>query len=291
MDKSNSAVKSAKLKMVVSTIAFGTIGIFRRWITVPSSVLAMARGLIGAAFLLCEHLILHKPFDKAGIKKNGVKLILVGALIGFNWIVLFESYNYTSVAKATLYYYTAPIFLIIYSIIFLKEKLSVKKVICICIAVFGTVLVSGVLESEQSAESNGTGLILGLAAAIMYATVMFFNKAISGIDASDKTMIQIGSAGTVMLIYSLATGAFINMEMTTASLIMILIVGVFHTGFCYTLFFGSMDVLSAQTVAIFTYIDPAVAVVLSALLLKEPLSLWGVIGAVLVIGSALISEI
>ena len=285
-------VRKAKLQMIISTAAFGTIGIFRRWITLPSSALAMTRGLIGALFLLSVHLIKKTPFDKTGIRKNGVKLVLSGALIGFNWITLFESYNYTSVAKATLYYYFAPIFLIILSVIFLKEKLSKKKVLCIGIAVIGIVFVSGVLEgSTVSNPDDSKGFMLGILSGAMYGTVMFINKAITGIDASDKTLIQIATAGTVMLIYGSATGDFSGITLTPLCIIMVLIVGIFHTGFCYTLFFGSMDVLSAQTVAIFTYIDPAVAVILSALLLKEPLSIQGIIGAILVIGSALISEL
>lgn len=286
------SVKKAKLQMVISTVAFGTIGIFRRWITLPSTALAMARGLIGALFLLLTHIVKKTPFDKEGIKKNGVKLALTGALIGFNWIALFESYNYTSVAKATLYYYSAPIFLILLSVIFLKEKLNKKKILCMGVAIIGIVCVSGVLDGTFSMNPDETkGLLLGILSAVMYGTVMFLNKAISGIDAADKTLIQIATAGAVMLIYGPVTGDFAGITLTPVCIIMVLFVGIFHTGYCYTLFFGSMDVLSAQSVAIFTYIDPAVAVILSALLLKEPLSIWGIIGAVLVIGSALFSEL
>jgi len=282
--------KKAKLQMVISTVAFGTIGIFRRWITLPSSALAMARGLIGALFLLFTHLVKKTPFDKDGIKKNGFKLALTGALIGFNWIVLFESYNYTSVAKATLYYYTAPIFLILLSVIFLKEKISIKKIICIAVAILGIVCVSGILDGNATINPDEkTGLLLGLLSAVMYGTVMFLNKAITGIDAADKTLIQIATAGAVMLIYGSITGDFAGITLTPLCILMVVFVGVFHTGYCYTLFFGSMDVLSAQSVAIFTYIDPAVAVILSALLLNEPLSAFGIIGAVLVIGAALFS--
>lgn len=292
MQKDN--ITKAKLKMVTSTVAFGTIGIFRRYISLPSSVLAMARGFIGALFLLAVRLAGRQSFDVKGIKKNGIKLVLTGALIGFNWITLFESYNYTSVAKATLYYYSAPVFLILLSVIFLKEKLNKKKVVCMCLAILGIVLVSGVFEPGASASSGsgeGKGFLLGIASAVMYGTVMFMNKAITGIDPSDKTMIQIGSAGAVMLIYGLVTGELFHLTLTPLCIIMVLIVGIFHTGFCYTLFFGSMDVLPAQTVAIFTYIDPAVAVILSALILHESLSPLGIAGAVLVIGAALFSEL
>jgi len=288
----NNQNSSAKLKMVVSTVAFGTVGIFRRYITLPSCVLAMARGLIGATFLVLVILITRKGvLDKAGIKKNLIKLVMTGALIGFNWIALFEAYNYTSVSKATLYYYTAPLFLILISIVFLKEKADPKKLICVVIALFGVALVSGIFEGQAGGSSEAKGLVYGLAASIMYATVMSLNKSVTGVEATDKTMIQIGTAGLVMIPYSALTGAFSGIELSTSCIVMTLILGAFHTGFCYTLFFGAMDSLSGQSIAIFTYIDPAVAVILSAVILKEKLTLFGLIGAVLVIGAALLSEL
>ena len=64
-----------------------------------------------------------------------------------------------------------------------------------------------------------------------------------------------------------------------------------HTGAAYLLYFGSMDGLNIQSIAIFSYVDPVSALLFSALFLREPLSTAGVIGAVMIIGSALISEV
>ena len=52
-----------------------------------------------------------------------------------------------------------------------------------------------------------------------------------------------------------------------------------------------MGTLKAQTVAIFSYIDPVIAIILSALLLKEKMGIFGMIGAVLILGSTLFSEL
>ena len=52
-----------------------------------------------------------------------------------------------------------------------------------------------------------------------------------------------------------------------------------------------MKDLPAKTIAIFSYLDPVIAVVLSALILREQITLWGIIGTVLVLGSALYSEL
>ena len=74
-------------------------------------------------------------------------------------------------------------------------------------------------------------------------------------------------------------------------LMLILIVGVVHTGIAYVLYFGSFDGLKAQSAAILSYIDPVAALLFSALFLREPLSLPGIAGAVMIIGSAVVSEI
>ena len=54
---------------------------------------------------------------------------------------------------------------------------------------------------------------------------------------------------------------------------------------------GSMSGLKAQTIALFSYIDPVVAIILSAVILQENIGLWGVIGAVMVLGSTMVSEL
>ena len=72
--------------------------------------------------------------------------------------------------------------------------------------------------------------------------------------------------------------------------ILLTVVGVVHTGIAYVLYFGSMDGLRAQSVAILSYIDPVSALLFSALLLGEKLSLPGIIGAAMIIGAAVISE-
>lgn len=72
---------------------------------------------------------------------------------------------------------------------------------------------------------------------------------------------------------------------------MIVVVGIIHTGIAYALYFGSMKELSSQSIAVLSYIDPVSALILSAVILHESLSVFGIIGAVLIIGAALFSEV
>lgn len=286
----NSVTKS-KLSLILSMFIFGTIGIFRRFIPLPSSILAMARGAIGVVFLLIFMALKKEKLNLGEIKDKLFALCISGVLIGFNWILLFEAYNYTTVATATLCYYMAPVFVIIASPFLFKEKLTFKKILCVVIALAGMVLVSGVIETGFSGISELKGVLLGLGAAALYATVVLMNKKTAGVPIYTKTVIQLGSAAIVLLPYTLLTENFAELTFEPLTIIMLVVVGVVHTGWAYALYFGSMDNLKAQTVAIFSYIDPVVAIILSALLLNEEMSALGVIGAVLVLGSTMISEL
>ena len=212
--------------------------------------------------------------------------------MGANWILLFEAYEYTSVATATLCYYMEPIFVMLVSPLFLKEKLSLKKVICILVSLGGMVLVSGVVGMEEFKLSEIKGVLLGLGAAALYASVVILNKKMKPIGAYEKTTTQLLSATIVILPYVLIVeniGTITRLK--PIAIIMLALVGVLHTGIAYVLYFGSMSNVKAQTVALFSYIDPIVAIILSAVVLKESMGVLEIIGAVSVLGATIISEI
>ncbi|MBQ1275055.1 MAG: DMT family transporter [Cellulosilyticum sp.] len=281
----------AKLMLILAMFIFGTIGIFRKYIPLPSSVIALARGSIGMLFLLVWVLLKGEKISFQAIKKNRLFLGLSGFFLGFNWILLFEAYQYTSVATATLCYYMAPIMVILVSPFLLKEHLSRKKMLCVSVALVGIIFVSGVTEVGMSHLSEVKGILFGLGAALFYASIMLLNQKIKDISAYDKTITQLGIASIVLLPYTLMTENISEITLTPISMIMLIIVCVIHTGIAYALYFGSMGDLKAQTIALFSYIDPIVAIILSALFLKEHMSIMGAVGAVLVLGATLISEL
>lgn len=285
------AVIRAKRDLIFSVSVFGTIGIFVRWIGLPSSVIALVRGAVGAAFLLLLARFRHAPIDRAALRSRWQLLLLSAAMMSFNWITLFEAYRYTTVATATLCYYMAPIFVTLISPILLKERLTARKLLCVFLALAGMVFVSGVPQSGLPGPSEAKGILLALCSAALYAGVILINKYLAGVPAYDRTLLQLACAAAVMIPYILLTEDLSAMSVTPLGAVLLLIVAVFHTGWCYALYFGSMTVLSAQTVALFSYIDPIVAILLSALLLREPLGWSGILGAALVLGSTLVSEL
>lgn len=277
-------------KLILAMSIFGTIGIFVKYIPLPSSVIACVRGFVGVLFLLLVTFIKRNPISFKAIKKNLILLLVSGIFIGINWILLFEAYRYTTVATATLCYYMAPIFVTIASPFILKEKLTLKKGLCVLTALVGMVFVSGIVGSG-SLHINAAGILCGIGAAFFYACVILLNKHLKDISPYDMTMTQLFAASAVILPYTLLTADISTVSLDTKAFICLAIVGIIHTGFAYMIYFSSISELKAQTVAIFSYIDPVIAIILSALLLKEEMGMYGIIGAVLILGSTLFSEL
>lgn len=278
-----------KLKLSLSMLIFGTIGIFVKYIPLTSGMVAMTRGYMGAAFLLFVMLVSGKKVSFSVIKKNALLLVVSGAAIGINWIFLFEAYNYTSVAVATLCYYMEPVLLILLTPFVLKQKLSTKKILCVPIALVGMVLVSGVLSGKQ--QVSLVGVALGLCAAVFYTFVVLTNRFLKDISSYDSTLVQLFFAAVVITPYNLCLGVQSVGEFDVKAVIMLIVVGFLHTGLTYYLYFSSIKDLPSETVAIYSYIDPAFAILLSVFLLKEPMSVSGVVGAVLILGACMLSEV
>ena len=269
---------------------WGTIGMFVREIELPTSVIALVRGIIGTAFLLCAAALMKRLPDMKSVLANWKYLLPAGAGIGLNWIFLFEAYRATSVATATLAYYMAPVFVIVFTPWFLKERVTFFKMFCAAAAVFGMVLISGVFSGVQQ-TAGLRGIAFGLAAACLYAAVVFCNKFLKNIDSMASSIVQLAVSAVVVAPYVVATVDFGALDWSVKSAGLTFFVGIVHTGVAYGLYFSALPKLEAVRIAIFSYIDPALAIVLSVLVLNEPMTLTGVVGAMLILGATLASEL
>lgn len=276
---------------IISMTLFGTIGLFVKYIPLSSSLIALCRAVIGFVFLVAMMLLQKKRLRLAAIRKSLIALTLSGLFLGFNWILLFESYRYTSVAVSTLCYYLAPVLVVLLSPVFLKEKLTRRKILCVVSALAGMICISGIFQSSAFSGTNLSGVVFGLGAAILYAAIMILNKKITGLSGYERTVFQLGFSALVLIPYCLFTCDFSAVDLNAVQVILLVIVGVVHTGITYFLYFGAMDHLSSQTVAMLSYIDPVIAVLISVFILAEPLKVMDVPGALLILGAAIVSEL
>lgn len=283
--------KRALIRLVISMTLFGTIGLFVSYIPLDSSLVALARAVGGFLFLLAVMLLSGNRLSLSAIRSNLLWLCLSGTFLGFNWILLFESYRYTSVAVSTLCYYMAPILVICVSPFVLKERLIVHKLIAVVVALIGMVFISGVLPAGISDGKDIMGILLGLAAALLYASIMLMNKQLHHISAYDRTLFQLGFSAIILIPYCLLTCDLSAIQMNGIQCLLLAVVAIVHTGFTYYWYFGSMAHLPGQTIAMISYIDPVIAVLCSVFLLHQPLKPFDIPGAVLILGAAIFSEL
>lgn len=275
--------------MVLSLLIVGTIGLFRRLIPLPSALLAFFRGLIGAAMLGLLLLLRRRPLPPVP-RRVVAGLALNGVFLGLNWILLFDAFTCTTIARATLCYYLAPTIVLLLSPAVFHEALTPKKLSCAAAALLGMAAVAGVVPGTGLPIGELRGVALALGAACFYALVVILNKKLGGVDPWRRTVLQLSAAALVLLPYLLLTGSFSALTPEPRQLLLLLTVGVVHTGVVYALYFGSMEGLRAQTISTLSYIDPVTSLFVSFFILREPLSPSALAGAALILGSAFVSE-
>ena len=276
--------------VIASMVIFGTLGPFVRNISVSSGELALYRAVL-AAMLIGTFLLITK--QKANFRFLGKELYLLlfsGVAMGFNWILLFEAYKYTTVAIATLSYYFAPVIVTLVCPLLFHEKLSKKQILCFVMSTLGLSLVIGITNLGRGGNDL-RGIAFGLGAAVLYATVILLNKFIKGVTGIHRTFLQFLAAILVLIPYVLFTGGVHLGNLDVTGWICLLIVGLVHTGITYCLYFTSLKELSGQEAAILSYMDPLVAVVIGVLVLKEPLSWQQLVGGLLILGFTLLNEL
>lgn len=277
-----------ELKFIIAMFIFGSIGLFIRAINMPSSVIVLMRAIIGSLFLTSIMFIRKQPINRKSIFDNLLILALSGLVLGAGWAFLFEAYRYTMVSTATLIYYCAPIIVFLLSPVIFKESLTWSKMLGIVAAIIGMVIINGF---GIGGSNPYLGLICGIVSALLYAMLMILNKLIKNLSGLESTLAQLIIAAFVMTFYVLLSHES-NWSFSGGWEIFLLItVGILHTGIACYLYFSSMQKLPGQTIAVLSYIDPVSALFFSAIFLSERLSLFQILGGILILGGTAFSQL
>ena len=283
-------LKDPRIMMILSMAVFGTLGPFVRNISVSSSELALYRAVLAALLISVYFIVTKQRLDLKSIRKEAPILLLSGVAVGINWILLFEAYKYTTVSVATLCYYFAPVIVTAVCPLLFKEKLTLRQVVCFVMSTIGLVLLIGVTDISGGA-SNLKGIAFGLGAALFYAMVVLLNKFIKGVAGIQRTILQFISAIAVLLPYVLLTGGITLSTMDSTGWVCLLVVGLFHTGVCYCLYFSSLKELPGQEASMLSYVDPLVALLVSVFILGEQILPVQILGGLMILGFTLWNEL
>ncbi len=281
-------IMKLKLQFIFCMLVFGSIGIFVKQINMESAAIVQWRTIFASLFLAMLYLIKKQKPNFEAIKRNKKPLLLSGIVLGANWAFLFLAYQHSSVGMSTILYYFAPVLVFIFAPLFFKEKPSALQIIGIVAAISGTIFTN--FESLTGGNVS-LAVLYAMLAAVFYATVMLCNSSMHEISGLDSTFIQLIIAAVVMTIYcTITTGNMLTFA-PAKDMLIVLLLGVVHTGMIFPLYFFAIQKLPAQNIAIFSYIDPASALIFSYIFLNENLSALQITGAIFVFGGALFAQL
>ena len=271
-------------------VSFGTLAPFVRNIAVSSGELALYRALLAALLIGTFLLVTEQKIPFRSLGKELLLLLFSGIAMGFNWILLFQAYKYTTVSVATLSYYFAPVIVTAVCPFLFKEKLTPKQILCFVMSTLGIVIITGI-PTSGGGSNNSLGILFGLGAAVLYAVCILLNKFIKGVGGIQRTFLQFLAAIAVMVPYVAFTGSITVGSLDTTGWICLAVIGLVHTGITYCMYFTAVEHIPGQAVAILSYIDPLVAVLVSVIWLSETMTLPQILGGLLILGFTLWNEL
>ena len=269
---------------ILALLIFGTNGLLVANISLQASQIVLFRTLIGG-ILLTAIVILRGGFDRSAVREEAIPLLCGGAALGLNWIALFQAYQLLNVSLATLIYYVGPMLVLVLSPILFREKLNSTRIVAALVVALGLICISGsITRSGMSVR----GLAVAVVSALFYATLIVFNKRIIRTGGLQTAAIELDVAFAVVLVYVLLTAGLPVPQKHEIPTLFIL--GAVNTGLAYLLYFSGLQKLPGQSVALLSYIDPVSALFFAAVFLQEAMSPVQILGAVLIIGGALLGE-
>lgn len=265
---------------------FGVNGIIASHISLGSVQIVLLRTLAGGLLLGAVFFATGKKPAFPTHKRETVYICISGIAMGCSWMLLYEAYRQIGVSIATLLYYCGPVIVMVLSPILFKERLNPVKIAGFITVLAGVLLING---STSDTRGNPFGVFCGLASAATYVVMVAANKKAVHIQGTENCVIQLASAFLTVAVFAMFRGELF-FRINPRELVWILLLGLVNTGIGCWLYFSSIGRLPVQSVAILGYSEPLSAVLFSVLFLGEKMLPLQIVGAVLIIGGALLGE-
>ena len=280
-----SNAKKAYIKIILSGLIFGSNGIVASYIDLSSYEIVLTRTVVGGLSLLAICLITGKRLPVREHPGQALYVVLSGFAMGAGWMCLYEAYDEIGVGVGALLGNCGPVIVMMLSPLFFGEKLTAPKLTGFFTVLAGVFLLNGALDGTL----NPRGVFFGIMSSVFYAVMLISNKKATEIRGLENTTLQIISAFVAVAAFVVYRQGF-SFSVQPSDVLPILVLGIVNTGFACYCYFSSVAWLPVQTVAVVGYLEPLSAVILGAVILREPMGVLKIIGAVLVLGGAFFAE-
>ena len=270
--------------IAASAASFAFLPIFAKLAYAAGSgiyTLLFFRFSIAAACMFLLLLILRRPLPQ---KKNFLHLLLLGG-VGYGLVSFccFSALRYVSSGTASLLLYTYPAFVMLGSAIFLKEKITAKKILSLCLALAGAVIIVG-------ADFKGKllGIVFAALSGISYAAYILISSRVvkKGREIESSAVLMLGAA----IVYA-ASLPFAGFEppKTAIGVLAAVLVALVSTAIAFVTFFIGMEKTSPTVASLVSILEPVITVFASAIILSEKITMNIVLGGLLVLFALIVT--
>ncbi|MDV3104128.1 DMT family transporter [Thermococcus waiotapuensis] len=276
---------NGRVKIAASMLIWGSVGVFARFSTLDGLSLAFMRVLMGSAIFLVGYSLkergwLGKAFSSVRPKLGLV--FLLGLALALNWAFFFSAVMHTTIAKATLIYYLAPIIVVLLAGIFLGEDIK-GRLPYVGMAFLGALMI-GLQEKPSPSSGDFIGILFALAGAFFYALVTLLGRYLRDVESAALTFFQLLFA--TLLLAPLV--ALRGLSLTPRTLGVVGIIALVHTFLALLLYMEGLKEVEAGEAALLSYLDPMSAVIYAFLIFGEvPGVTTAIGGALILLASAL----
>lgn len=269
-------------EMTVAMTISGTIGWFVLASGQPALDVVLWRCVFGAG-ALAVYCYFTGAFKAQVTRRQFAIATLGGIAIVLNWLLLFASYRYASVAISTAIYNVQPFILLGFGVFMFGERLSFAKQGWLALAFAGLLLI--LLEKPTADYVGGSyawGVMLVLAAATGWAIAAATTKYLTGMPPQLIALIHVVTGIVILLPFS----DLGNLPSGGRTWALLIIVGLVHTGLMYALMYSAVQKLPTHLQGILTFINPVVAILTDVFALGHVLHWTQQLGAAVILVSA-----
>ncbi len=290
----NKELKGVLLILIAGAL-WGTAGLFVRGLNavgLHAMQIVFVRVAVTAVLTLVGVLIADRSLLK-------IKLKDVWCFIGTGLVSIVSFYYFyfatiesASIAVAATLLYTAPIFVMAFSLLLFREKLTAQKIAACAVAFVGCVFVSGLIGkgSGLSAASLATGLLSGLG----YALYSIFGRYALNKGYSSVTITVYTFVIAAVCLIPFADYAAIAAALSASTAKTLLLGGglsVFVTVLPYFMYTKGLESVASSKASVMASVEPAVASLISIFVLGENVDFLGKLGIILILAAVVILNI
>ncbi len=260
-------------------------------IAVDPLVLSAARAVLSAIMAVAFLLVTRREALK--VRGRDLPFLAVFGVFGLALVhfAYFKTISLTGVATAILLEYLAPVVVLVFSVVLLRERLTWALPAAVALSVTGCALMVGAVGGEGLAVS-AEGLFWGLASAVFFA-----GYALMGRYAAKRfapwTLLTYGllAASVFWLVVLAGPGRIIGLLSDWRALLSVLVLAVVSTIIPFGAFLKALHLIDATQASITSTIEPVIAGVTAWFIFGEHLGLLQLAGGALVIGAVVLSQV